>query len=207
MVRTRDPRVGKPVTLARGMRALHGRGAGCIQRQRRVFIVARTRLGQRDGRSGGSAFARGFWKTAAAWELHVNSTQTASSAASSPAPRPRSCRNTAFRRRGGQRPLRPDHNVQGAPVAGWHPRVRDRETQGRSDRRIIAVRQFDDVLEDGFLVAPGRCRPSQAPLWASLGGALLVAQHGIIRPILIGFCWVAIAASTRRSGMELAGIR
>ena len=70
--------------------------------------------------------------------------------------------------------------------------MRDRETQGRSDRRIIAVRQFDDVLEDGFLVAPGRCRPFQAPLCALLDGALLAAQHRIIRPFLIGFLWVAL---------------
>ena len=40
----------------------------------------------------------------------------------------------------------------------------DIETQGRSDRRVVAVRQLDDVLEDGFLMAPAHGRPSQAPL-------------------------------------------
>ena len=36
----------------------------------------------------------------------------------------------------------------------------DIDSQGRSDRRVIAVCQLDDVLEDGFLVGPAPGRPS-----------------------------------------------
>jgi len=38
------------------------------------------------------------------------------------------------------------------------------KTQGRSDRRVIAVRQLDDILENGFFAAPSHARPSQAAL-------------------------------------------
>ena len=31
------------------------------------------------------------------------------------------------------------------------------KTQGRSDRRVIAVRQLDDILENGFFAAPNSC--------------------------------------------------
>ena len=40
----------------------------------------------------------------------------------------------------------------------------DIETKGRSDRCVKMVCQLDDVLEDGFLVAPARRWPSQAAL-------------------------------------------
>lgn len=77
---------------------------------------------------------------------------------SSPAPRPRSCGNRGLAGRTAD-----SHDDQivmpEAPLAQDGIFGGDIEPQDRSDRCAIAVRQFDDVLENGFFVAPTRGRP------------------------------------------------